>query len=71
MTTKSCLVRETDLNTIQGYIVKQEYPACRQKASQVRSFLNLRRKRLFLAPENLVFFHVNIPNRLDDNLLAR
>lgn len=69
-TTKSCLVRETDLNTIQGYIVKQEYPISRQKPSRIHSFSNPPHKRLFLAPENLVFFHMNIPNRLNNYLLA-
>jgi len=37
-TSQSRLVRETDLNTIQGYIVKQEYPLFQQNPSLRRSF---------------------------------
>ena len=35
---QSRLVRETDLNTIQGYIVKQEYPLFQQNPSLRHSF---------------------------------
>ncbi len=37
-TSQSRLVRETDLNTIQGYIVKQEYPLFQQNPSLRHSF---------------------------------
>ncbi len=49
-------VRETDLNTIQGYIVKQEYPISQQNPRPHHSFLRLFSQGDYSLPQRISYF---------------